>query len=355
MRGDSLTNRWVVILVVSVFICLVRDRAVAQTIVLRDDSTRMPIGPPAREMPSIPVHFQDIAPLPGDRFAVLTRSSGGDRVLVHEPTGALVAGTPNLDQFGLREPIALASNTTGTLYVLDAGGSIVRFVSSEDPRMLPAKLGRMTLAAARGLCALGSHAYVLGVEDIAAPGSLIHIVTEEFEQAGSFGAPFGGSNPLVQVANNSGRLVCDSAEDRVVVASSLYPEVRSYAADGTLLWSTPIPGFRPIGIESRRPAGIAFVLPGDSVWDQVISAFIPAPGVVAVQSRRRRGFVDESLSVIATYYLRSADGALLGSQTGLPRIVAAIVGGWAYALDDADGRHPAHVVRRRFEYHSSQR
>jgi hypothetical protein len=186
--------------------------------------------------------------------------------------------------------------------------------------------------------------YLFAKRGKSADAGLLHEVDEAATIIRSFGKPFSETdNP----ATAYGHLLCLPRSGNVVVTSRLYPEIRSYASNGRLLWSTPVSSFRPVGFETNGRR-ITFAYAPDSLWDETVALFAPAPDVIAVQVARQRGRPTSHPYVeVRTLFLSAKTGATLRSQQGLPVILAASPTR-LYTLND---KNPAELHVYSYTYH----
>ena len=170
-----------------------------------------------------------------------------------------------------------------------------------------------------------THEHTLG-------GRTIH----RFDRAGnvksSFGEPFLEGDAAMLSLTDMGLLACDSANRRVYAASTAVPRVHGYGGDGTLLWTTELPGVEGAVIE-RTAAGVKWRLQeGKSTFGSVVTLSIVPQGHLLVQYEEQeweQGAGDGP--EVGSFLIDAAGGAIIAtSEYGeLPRI-STFGGGYAY-------------------------
>ena len=155
-------------------------------------------------------------------------------------------------------------------------------------------------------------------------GKIIQVVGSDGRVQTGFGESFSSDTDFGSASYNIGELLCSPSSGLVIAASDLYPEIRAYELSGVLRWAKPIPGFRAIGVDHPDPGTMAYSYAADSLWDRSVALFSPAAGVLALQVQRMRGIVNmrRDYVLLRTYFF-TLEGDYLGSQDGLPIILAA--------------------------------
>ena len=163
-------------------------------------------------------------------------------------------------------------------------------------------------------------------------GRTIH----RFDRAGevklSFGVPFLQQDSTMLTLTDLGLLACDPAGQRVYVASTAIPQVQGYSGDGTLLWTTELPGLEGSVIE-RIAGGVRWSLPeGRDTFESVVTLSLLPNGRLLVQYEEQEWVQGAGRGPeVGTFLLDGASGEILStSEYGeLPRI--SVVGdGYAY-------------------------
>lgn len=176
------------------------------------------------------------------------------------------------------------------------------------------------LSGVSSLCAMSGRRFVMGIRGSADGGPIVHEVDGNGAVSRSFGRQFG---EIVNPASSYGRLLCLPSSDMLIAAASMHSEVRGYSSAGGELWTASLPSFRHMRFEADGRL-VRFVLPPDSVWDQIVSMFSPARNVIAVQVGRVRGRNGAPpYRLIHTFFLDAASGRVLGTQKDLPLVLAA--------------------------------
>lgn len=255
--------------------------------------------------------------------AVIVGGASRQELFVLDADGKATTPSVVLPEIGARLgwPAAAAFDGPTSLVIIDSQSPQWARVKFAEGRWVLDTLSSSTgLSRVSSVCAINGARYVMANLASSPTNGLVHEVSAAGTVRRSFGTPFGEiENPAV----GYGHLLCLTTPPLVIAASKLYPEIRAYTPLGKLQWTTPLPSFQPMGfrVEGRR---VRFSYPPDSVWDQTVSVFSPAPDVIAVQVGRMRGPAGTSPYLrVNTLFLSLSDGAVLGSQRGLPIVMAA--------------------------------
>ena len=114
-------------------------------------------------------------------------------------------------------------------------------------------------------------------------GNTIHRIDRAGNVKLSFGVPFLQEDGAVLAVTDMGLLACDSANQRVFVASLAVPRVHGYSGDGSLMWTMGLPGVDGAVIEPTG-RGVRWSLPeGKSTFGSVVTLSIAPEGRLLVQ------------------------------------------------------------------------
>jgi hypothetical protein len=217
------------------------------------------------------------------------------------------------------------------LYVLDVGNErVLGFGTSTKPPTVASVLPLPRPKA--GLCISESVFITFGT----GRDSLLRVLPMRGGPYRDLGAPL-APTPEVASALATGSLLCLDGLHTVVVLPHAVPDMRAYdTRSGRLSWTVQLRNYRREQIEqvgkvvrmTAPPAGFTVALGIHNV----------SPGVIAVQLRDLPGggVGDHSnTSRPMTQYYGSSDGRYLGSQIGLPRIVA-VSPGVLFVVSDKD-------------------
>ncbi len=220
------------------------------------------------------------------------------------------------------EPVALTYNPEGFFNLIDARTGTATSFAHNDPsgwrKVSERNLGLLRISAA---CTVRARIFVMGTEGDYGASAVVHTFGRDQKQT-SFGVPFGDPSVLGDDVYGFGHLLCMNTERLVIVASSLYPELRAYSEKGQLRWNRSFDGFRTIRMDHPNPQTVRYGYSADSLWDQVISVFSPAAGLVAVQIERRHGMSGSHVT-LKTWLISARDGRVVGSQDDIPFVYAA--------------------------------
>jgi hypothetical protein len=270
-----------------------------------------------------------IVALEGETNSLLVLSTDGRLLSRKSNTGA--------DAAMLGYPIQMAPVGDHELVVLDAQKPrLARFALQNDSLQLLSVLRLSSLTGVTGACALGGQTFVLGRTTPPEKSKLLHAINPaDATVRYSFGDGFGeAKDEFAPIFYGAGKLLCLSREQRLVIASENYPEVRAYDAQGTLLWSRSLPGFRPVTYQQVKRGSFRYNMPEDGLWDATVSVFQPADGLIAVQVGRRKGSVaGTKFTTIQTLLLSARDGSIVHVQRDVPFVKSAGAGR-LFSVDD---------------------
>jgi hypothetical protein len=271
-----------------------------------------PAGHPAVSISDIVAMPDRAVAIEGETNSLLTFTFDGrlqSRVPNTGPGGAMVA-----------YPVQMALSDRGEILVLDGQTPrLARFVIHNARPELIANVRLSGLTGVSGVCALGESTYVAGAILPIASSKLVHVVTAKGQVTSSFGDAFGGQGEIDRILYGATRLLCLPRERLVILAPKSYPEVRAYDSHGVFRWKQVLPDFHKVSYIEPEPGQIKYTYPPDGLWDQTISIFSPADGVLAVQAGRRRAEgAESSFIAIRTTFLSTADGHIVGEQMDLP-------------------------------------
>lgn len=156
----------------------------------------------------------------------------------------------------------------------------------------------------------------------------------------AFGRPLVGGSARLNRRLASGALLCLPALSGIL-ASPMTGDLLSFSLDGTLNWRKRIPGFIP-GAVVERPGGMFVgLLAEDSLRSRLVVSLLAIDsvhGIVQLQEYVREGSGTESRAQPTTIYTKIFElstGRLVGSQTGLPRILD-VAKGLLLLVEDLD-------------------
>lgn len=176
--------------------------------------------------------------------------------------------------------------------------------------------------------------YVILKYEYTRGGSTLH----RFDRAGninlSFGVPFLEEDPAMLNVTDKGLLACDSANQRIYAASTAVPRVQGYSGDGTLLWTTELPGIEGAVIEAT-PAGVKWSLPeGKSTFESIVTLSVVSEDRLLVQYEEQEweqgvGWGSE----VGSFLIDTATGVIVATSeyAAVPRIIG-FGGSYAYGV-----------------------
>lgn len=171
------------------------------------------------------------------------------------------AGRPGSGPGEFRYPKAAIATEPTELYVLDGmKAEVIRFSWGESGwRFLDGRRIER-VASPDAFCRLGDLT-VIAVH-MASDSAILRTYDREGRFIRSIGRPVGGGGPLREAAMSRYlKVVCEPELGLIMVGGEWGPEVRAYKADGTLAWTTTVPGFRGVRLEDRPGGRIAFIPP----------------------------------------------------------------------------------------------
>lgn len=229
---------------------------------------------------------------------------------LYDRTGRFIsaAGRPGAGPGEFQSPAALALHGDTSVWVLDRRAARVshfrlqpdgfRFIRSFQVRV-----------SADDLCAMGGSLYVYGLS--AEQNETIHRYTTTGKEAGAFGVVYTAPNPLVRGQLLMGRLTCAEADGLVLAMANFLPEIRAYAADGTLRWRAVLPDHQPIRMD-EEPDGVRQGMPAHGRgYHYAASLVAAAPGYAIMQ---RAHLTPTSLR--SPYPFAQLDTYVLDTRTG---------------------------------------
>jgi hypothetical protein len=253
----------------------------------------------------------------GETNSLLGMSRAGNvvsRTVNTGPTGARLGYPVHAVVVGERELLVLDSQSP----------RVARFTILPDTVALTSLVRLRGVTGVSGVCELGSRLFVVGVTQPPEKSGLFHQMSDVGQVVRSFGDGFGPAAEASRILFGTARVLCLPQDNRMIVASQYYPGVRSYGDDGRLQWSRTVPDFRAISYRETAPGRIEYTYPADSLWDQTVSVFRPAPDIIALQVGRRYGRNPaRGLRVVRTLLFRLSDGEPLAAQSDLPIIKSA--------------------------------
>jgi hypothetical protein len=226
----------------------------------------------------------------------------------------------------LAEPIGVSVGSDGGVQVVDARlGKLVRFRATATG--LHFERSDSIGVVGNAFCELGDQAFVLGRRERnpMREDSLIHEFSTRGNFVRSFGQPFGEEVPFGQIAFGFGYTLCNASAGEVIVVSRLFPEVRAYRPNGSLLWSRRLAPFHGARLIVDSPTQVRFGVSPTGFIDENASAFFASDSVLAVQIGTRKQSVrgPTEYSPLRTELVDVRTGNLLGHQSDLPLVLGA--------------------------------
>ena len=217
------------------------------------------------------------------------------------------------------------------VHVLDAWNHRLTRYDMGSDALQYAGVTRLPTSGGREFCLFDGDYVILKYEPSRA-GRTIH----RFDRAGevklSFGVPFLQEDSTMVALTDQGLLACDPAGQRIYAASTAIPQVQGYSGDGTLLWTTELPGLEGSVIE-RTAAGVRWSLPeGRNTFESVVTLSLFPNDRLLVQYEEQEWVQGAgSGPVVGSFLIDGSSGAILAiSEYGeLPRI-SIFGGGYAY-------------------------
>ncbi len=176
----------------------------------------------------------------------------------------------------------------------------------------------------RDICPWGDGFLVLSLQD----GSVVQHLDQSGAHVDSFGSPLETPFRLAERWRSmtdgysaNGRMLCLPEHNRVIILSTILPEVRAFDIDGHLIWQTELSEYRrtmptqnPSGSVSMRPdpkSGTTHI--GVGAWER--------DGIVGLQLIEM-GLKGPSEGTSEVRFLDLATGNELGRQRPAPRVAA---------------------------------
>lgn len=179
--------------------------------------------------------------------------------------------------------------------------------------------------------------YVILKYEYTRGGTTIHRFDRAGDVKSSFGVPFLQGDAALLNLTDIGLLACDSASQRVFTASTAVPQVQGYSGDGTLLWTTELPGLEGSVIE-RTPTGVRWSLPeGRNTFERIVTLSVVSADRLLVQYEEQEWDpLAGGGSDVGSFLIDTSSGAIVArSKYGEVPRVSVFVGGYAYG-DVAD-------------------
>jgi hypothetical protein len=216
-------------------------------------------------------------------------------------------------------PQAMAIDGADRLYVLDPGNARVHVFTPGTAGHAYTAYFRVNFDA-RDLCASRDRIYVLGPRF----ERVIHEFMPDGRWIRSFGAPLGGSDPLMVASLAGGALACMQESGDVLYLSQLTPLVRRYSSSqGRMEWQQVVPGYRAVSVVKGSDGSVTLRAGRTGVHDVASSIAELHPGWTLVQvgpvragARHRFEF-----SGIRSFVVSNETGAARPLQNPLPRLV----------------------------------
>lgn len=244
-------------------------------------------------------------------------------------------------------PVALTFDGPGDVLALDVQAARVNRYRTTASGLRYQRSFTTGPLAASDVCAMRDRVYVLGPPLESQNRTAVHVFTRAGAPIGDFGALFGlsedgqsdrGAVPINFLLTR-GRLACVDDQGLVVVLPRSVAEVRAYSVDGVLVWSRPLPRYRPTIVRRVSGGGVALEMGPDGI-DEGVSVVPLAKGVLAIQIARtqpgRRPGEMPSRVKLETRLLAATDGRELGVQDDIPEL-AAVRGSYAAVVSTTPG------------------
>ncbi len=265
--------------------------------------------------------------------------TGEKAIVVEGETNSLVmfsldgkseSRTPNTGPGGamLANPVQMALNDHGELLVLDGQSPRIARFSVQGPSSTLVSVVKLRgVTGVTGICGFDGRTFVAGATLPIERSKIIHVIAADGGVNASFGESFGQPGEVSRLLYGASRLLCLSQERLIIVASKSYPEIRAYDQGGNLRWKQTLPDYHQISYKEPQPGQVEYTYPPDNLYDQSISIFTVAKGVIAVQvGRRVARQPDTSIKSIRTMFLSAVDGGPIGLQMDLPLVKASSAG-----------------------------
>lgn len=164
-------------------------------------------------------------------------------------------------------------------------------------------------------CSIDNSVVVMGLKN----GRILHRYSSSGDHLGSFGDAYETSGAFrYGLTNLGGRLACIGDTGLILVATSLWPEVRAYGVDGMLRWKHRLRDFASPAVKSSGDR-LELSLREEGT-DEVVSVVGISGHYAAVQVERHTRASQRRRSRRETYLLDLLSGTVRGSQVDLARL-----------------------------------
>lgn len=255
-----------------------------------------------------------------------------DHVRVYGRSGAykFTLGRPGSGPGEFVEPVALAWDSLGNVYVADRGTyNIEHFRIVRDSAVYVGSI--RSTARAASICSTGGRLWYHASRGTTVLGGIIAALDSTGAPTVAMGAPYPHPNPGIREPLSEGLLIC--SRQAVLFVPRSQEVISAYALDGTLLWQTRIPEFRaPRVVRSDGVDAIEF-FSEEGIDINLTSALHDS--LLMVQTVRRG---DERTSVwdfrsMRTHLIRTSDGAMIGRYTDRRPLIWAVGNDLAIAVE----------------------
>jgi hypothetical protein len=155
------------------------------------------------------------------------------------------------------------------------------------------------------MCAIGETLFIQGLDP--STSGTIHVFTVDGDPLRSFGIPYPTSNRFFQSIRSVELLACHKEPAMIAEAAYLFPEIRTYFADGRPAWINRVPGFRTLQWEELGQYGLKLKMPPEGHHVMVALQFTLSGAVLAQTGTLTESNPDDPIE-IRSYMLRSSDG-----------------------------------------------
>ena len=310
--------------------------------VLRIGAPSLTIGENHREGPALFGVIKGVAIDGHQHIYVLDASTHNVRRFNSSGQHVATAGRSGRGPGDLAQPYSIWHDGDETLYVVDLLNGVNVFGTRGSRIQYRGRFaeGRGVMA----VCKLNGQLIAAGYYD----KHILHALDADGRIVKSFGSAFRpDTDEVVQKDGNSGSIVltCDEPNQRLYVAQAALGKVRSYNADGKVLWESVLPGFRGSQVFRDRKGAVVTLFPKHKT-----EAILPlghdhvvlqahhkerrmAPN--ATRSPDRARGVEMDLGVI-TYVISVTNGRVITRQYGGPFLMSRAPGGIEVAAYDDD-------------------
>lgn len=244
------------------------------------------------------------------------------------------------------DPLSLAADTDGRLYVADLAHAIQVF--APGPAGYRYERTLHIEVAARGMCFLNGRLVVQGMKFGEDP------ILRAYDRSGrvvrSFGTLYRSPNRLLNYQFSEGRIACDAQRGLILYAPyDVVGEVRAYRADGTAVWRTLLTGYKVNRIEDYQ--GGVRVSGAEGVHSVHTFTLLPGRGLlVQVAFQSEQALRDRiQFTTLHSFLFDPATGRPLPLGDALPPIVAAEGRNVVLAFDDPVPRFEVRTLQGRLE------